>query len=279
MQTIAVLGVGAMGTAIVQGLENSGWGKLDLRLADTDGQRVTELVGDGYLAWTDPTLAAESARVVVLAVKPDVVADVLAAIAPVVGPGHVVVSIAAGVRLDRLEAALPGVPAVRAMPNTPALVGRAMTAYAAGVNVTDTDVADATAVLGAVGEVVAVAEADLDAVTAVSGSGPAYVFLLTEALAEAARSVGLAPEVAEQLARRTVIGAGALLEADAASPEELRRRVTSPNGTTEAAIHALELGGARRLIREAVEAATRRSVELGSVDPTPESAPLPDTSS
>lgn len=264
MDTVAVIGVGAMGTAIVRGLEGGGWSKLDLRLSDASVDRVGELGAAGHLAWTDPTIAAESARVVVLAVKPDVVPSVLADLAGVVGPGHVVVSIAAGVRLGTIEAALPGVPVVRAMPNTPALVGAGITGYAAGSAASAEDVAAAAGVLAAIGEAVEVDEADLDAVTAVSGSGPAYVFLLTEALAEAARAEGLAPDAADRLARQTVIGAGALMGADDAAPEELRRRVTSPNGTTEAALRSFEQDGFRRIVRKAVNAARVRSEELGA---------------
>lgn len=265
MHTIAVIGVGAMGTAIVKGLEAAGWGRLDLRLADADGNRVRELAAEGHLAWTDPTLAAESAKVVVLAVKPADMPGLLATISPVVGPRHVVVSIAAGVRLATLEGALPGVPVVRAMPNTPALVGAAITAYAVGSQVAPDDADAAEAVLGAVGRVVRVEESALDAVTAVSGSGPAYVFLLVEALTEAGVAEGLPADVAQDLARQTVVGAGALLGADPTGAAELRRKVTSPKGTTEAAIHAFELGGFRRLVRDAVAAARRRSEELGEV--------------
>ena len=126
------------------------------------------------------------------------------------------------------------------------------------------DLAVAAAVLAAIGDAVQVEESDLDAVTAVSGSGPAYVFLLAEALAEAARAEGLAPEAAGRLARQTVVGAGALLGSDPASAEELRRRVTSPNGTTEAAIRSFEQDGFRRIVRNAVSAARVRSEELGS---------------
>ncbi|MEX1286768.1 MAG: pyrroline-5-carboxylate reductase [Acidimicrobiia bacterium] len=264
MDTVAVIGVGAMGTALVRGLEAAGWQKLDLRLADARVERVGELGAAGHLAWTDPTIAAESARVVVVAVKPDVVADVLAELAPVLGPGHVIVSIAAGVRIATIEAHLPGVPVVRAMPNTPALVGAGITGYAAGSAASEDDVAAAAAVLSALGETVPVDEADLDAVTAVSGSGPAYVFLLTEALEEAARAEGLDPGAAAALARQTVVGAGSLLAADTAKPEELRRRVTSPGGTTEAALRSFEQDGFRRIVRSAVHAARTRSEELGA---------------
>lgn len=263
MLTVAVIGVGSMGRAIVDGLLAAGWSKLDLRLAVRTAEQASELSADGFLAWTDPTIAAESARIVVVAVKPDDQPAAWAALAPAVGPSHVVVSVAAGLTLATIEAALPGVPVVRAMPNTPVLVGRGVTAWATGTTVSEGDAVDAGSVLAAIGESIRVDEDDLDAVTAVSGSGPAYVFLLTEALEEAALAEGLEPDAARLLARRTVEGAGALLAGDPASAADLRRRVASPGGTTEAALHSFEQAGFRRIVRDAVHAARTRSEEMG----------------
>lgn len=262
--SIAVIGVGAMGTAIVQGLMEAGWERLDLRLADASVERVEALLAEGHIAYTDPTIAAESAEVVLLAVKPQVMDGVLAELAPVITDRHLVVSIAAGITTTAIEAALGDIPVVRCMPNTPALVGKGMTGLAPGTHATEAHLARAEELLAAVGQTVVVEEAQLDAVTGVSGSGPAYVFLLAEALEEAAIAEGLAPEHARLLAEQTVAGAGALLDSSPMTAEELRRQVTSPNGTTEAALRALENDGFRRVMRGAVRAATERSRELGA---------------
>ena len=262
--SIAVVGVGAMGTAIVQGLMEAGWEKLDLRLADASVERVEALLAEGHIAYSDPTIAAESAEVVLLAVKPQVMDAVLAELAPVVTPRHLIVSIAAGITTATIEAALGEVPVVRCMPNTPALVGKGMTGLAPGTHAGEAHLAQAEELLAAVGQTIVVEEEQLDAVTGVSGSGPAYVFLLAEALEEAAIAEGLAPEHARLLAEQTVAGAGALLGSSPMTAEELRRQVTSPNGTTEAALRSLENDAFRRVMRGAVRAATERSRELGA---------------
>ena len=218
-------------------------------------------------------LAAESSAAtdrnfgfVVLAVKPQSMADALADIAPLVARDAVVLSIAAGVRLKTLEAAFPtGQPVVRAMPNTPAQIGMGVTVAVPNAHVAGAQREAVDAMLAAVGQVAWVDdEALIDAVTAVSGSGPAYVFLLAECLAEAAREAGLPDALSELLARRTVAGAGALLaESDLAS-EALRRNVTSPGGTTAAALDVLMAAdGLKPLLIRAVERAKQRSIELG----------------
>lgn len=262
--SIAILGVGAMGTAILQGLLEAGWQKLDLRLADASPERVEQLLAEGHIAYTDATIAAESAEVVILAVKPQVMDGLLSDIAPSITPRHLVVSIAAGITTTRLEAALGAVPVVRCMPNTPALVGEGMTGLAPGTHASETHLARAEELLASVGQTVVVREDQLDAVTGVSGSGPAYVFLLAEALEEAAIAEGIEPEVARLLAGQTVVGAGRLLGSSPMTAQELRAQVTSPNGTTEAALASLENSGFRRIMREAVRAATERSRELGA---------------
>lgn len=262
--SIAILGVGAMGTAILKGLMEAGWEKLDLRLADTFGERVEQLLADGHIAYSDPTIAAESAEVVILAVKPQVMDELLNEIAPVITPNHLVVSIAAGITTGHIEAALGAVPVVRCMPNTPALVGEGMTGLAPGAHASEAHTARAEELMASVGQTVVVREDQLDAVTGVSGSGPAYVFLLAEALEEAAIAEGFEPELARQLASQTVVGAGKLLGVSPMTATELRRQVTSPNGTTEAALASLENASFRRMMRDAVRAATERSRELGS---------------
>jgi pyrroline-5-carboxylate reductase len=176
-----------------------------------------------------------------------------------------VLSIAAGVTLARLEGALaPGTPVVRAMPNTPALVGAGAAAVAAGSAASDSDVAWASSVLGAVGTVVVVSESLLDAVTGLSGSGPAYLFLIVEALVEGGVLAGLPRDVASSLAVQTLVGSGQLLASSSSGPEALRAAVTSPGGTTAAGLRALERGGVRAAFLDAVMAAAERSRELGA---------------
>ncbi len=177
--------------------------------------------------------------------------------------GALVLSIAAGVTIEALEAAAPGRPVVRAMPNTGALVGKGAAAIAAGTHATEGDLEVAERILGGVGIVVRVPESQLDAVTGLSGSGPAYVFLLAEALIEAGVLVGLSRDISDQLVRQTLLGAGTLLTEGDELPEALRAAVTSPGGTTAAGLQVLEAHGFRGALLEAVAAATRRSTELG----------------
>jgi pyrroline-5-carboxylate reductase len=174
-----------------------------------------------------------------------------------------VVSVAAGVPISVYEAALPGVPVVRSMPNTPAAVDEGMTAYCTGTHVDLGAEEKAAAVLGAVGKTIHLSEDLLDAVTAVSGTGPAYVFLLAEALTEAAIREGLPHHAAELLVDQTIRGAGVLLSESEKSAFRLRGEVTSPGGTTAAAMHVLEDGGFRALMEDAVRAAAQRSREMG----------------
>jgi pyrroline-5-carboxylate reductase len=254
-----------MGEALAVGLIDGGWdaGTIAVAEVDADRRRVLEdrLPAEVRVV-PNPAWAAADAEVLVLAVKPGDAVAALERCAEVLPEGALVVSIAAGVTLAALEAAAPGRPIVRAMPNTGALVGQGAAALAAGSAATELDLELAERVLGSVGIVVRVPEADLDAVTGLSGSGPAYVFLVAEALIEAGVLVGLSREVSDQLVRQTVLGAATLLEGDE-SPEALRAAVTSPGGTTAAGLQVLESHGLRAALLEAVAAATRRSNELG----------------
>jgi pyrroline-5-carboxylate reductase len=257
---LAVVGGGRMGTALAQGLCRAGWDPAWLAVVEVDEARRSQLAGalPGVAVLAEPA-AAEGA---VVAVKPAAAEAACRALARVGVPRWL--SIVAGVPLARLEAwAGPQVAVVRAMPNTPALVGAGMSALAAGSRAAEADMAWAEDLLGAVGQVARVAEEDLDAVTAVSGSGPAYVFLLAEALAEAGARAGLAPGLSARLAVATVAGAGRLLGEPGADPSALRAQVTSPGGTTEAALEVLEAGGLRRLVARAVAAASSRSRRIG----------------
>jgi pyrroline-5-carboxylate reductase len=202
--------------------------------------------------------------VILLAVKPQLMDEVLPPLAKLAGPQTLLLSIAAGRRIASFEKYLPGGAVVRAMPNTPASIGRGITAAVANRYVTPVQRALADDLLSAVGKVVWVDdEALLDAITAVSGSGPAYVFLLAECLAEAGRAAGLDARLAEELARATVSGSAALLEASDLSAAELRKNVTSPGGTTAAALEILGgEDGMQKLMTAAVAAATKRGRDL-----------------
>ena len=250
-----------MGEALVGGLLGSGWDAGDLAVVEPVEPRRKELA-NGYdgLAVVDQPVAADG---VVVAVKPG---DVEAACrAAAVAGVQRALSIAAGVPLAKLEDWLgAGVPVVRAMPNTPALVGAGAAAIAAGTHAGDEELAWAEDILGSVGVVVRVGESLLDAVTGLSGSGPGYLFLVAEALIEAGVLAGLPREVSRTLVTQTLLGSGRLLAESGDTPEALRAAVTSPGGTTAAGLRALEVAGVRAAILEAVLAATSRSRELGS---------------
>lgn len=262
MCKLAVLGGGKMGEALLGGLFATGWTtpddvmvveRLETRRQQLLG-RFPGLVVSGELppAGTD----------LVLAVKPADVEPVCAELADRRPPR--VLSIAAGVPTGRLEAMLPeGTRVVRAMPNTPALVGAGAAGIAAGALADAEDMAWATQILSAVGTVEVIEEDLLDAVTGLSGSGPAYVFLLAEAMIEAGVSVGLPLGVADALTRQTLLGAARLLAETGDDPGVLRANVTSPGGTTAAGLAVFERAGFRDLVADVVAAATRRSRELG----------------
>ena len=201
----------------------------------------------------------------VLAVKPQDVDALLAELAPVVTPAQTVVSVAAGVPTARIEQALPeGVAVVRCMPNTPALVDQAMTAVSAGAHADEEHLAVAESLLAAVGRVVRVPESQLDAVTALSGSGPAYFYFLVEAMIDAGILLGLPRALAAELIVQTAVGAATMLRDSGEHPVQLREAVTSPGGTTIAAIRELENHGVRAALLAAIEAAAVRSRELGA---------------
>lgn len=215
---------------------------------------------------TDNRVAAESAsEVLLLAIKPQILQTVAAEIAGSnsFSPKTLVISILAGVPLTRLETLFPAQPTIRAMPNTPATVGAGMTAIAAGTGVEERHLSLAEAIFQAVGEVVEVPEALMDAVTGLSGSGPAYVALMVEALADGGVAAGLPRATARRLALQTVLGTAQLLRETGWHPAELKDRVTSPGGTTIAGVVALERAGLRSALIEAVKAACYRSQELG----------------
>ena len=261
---IAFIGSGNMATALIQGLLARKTARPDELVAtDVRADALAALQRDYGIATTAKNVDACGADILVLSVKPQVMPSVLAELAAHIAESTLVISIAAGVPLAAIESQLPGRRAIRVMPNTPALVGAGATALAAGTHATAEDLRVARAIFESVGVVVEVPEALFNAVTALSGSGPAYVFYLAEALVEAGRSVGLSDEVASTLALQTVYGAAKLLHESGEAPADLRRKVTSPGGTTHAGVTTLDAREVREAVRACVTAARDRGQELG----------------
>lgn len=263
---VGVLGLGAMGSALVRG-----WLEAGLLAADrvTAYDVATEALQAtcarlGITPAVSPGEAAAGADLLLVAVKPQDVEVALSAALAGQPPGRpVVLSIAAGVTLARLESLAPERAVIRVMPNTPALVGAAASAYARGTHASDADAALAGALLGAVGRAIEVPEKLLNAVTGLSGSGPAYVYLAIEALADGGVRAGLPRATALELAAQTVLGAARMVLETGEHPGVLKDKVTSPAGTTIAGLAELERAGFRSALIEAVTAATRRADDLG----------------
>ncbi len=265
MVGVALLGGGRMGEALLAGLLEAGWEPDVCAVAevDPDRRRYLEEHFPEVRIVPSPAWAVADSEVVLVAVKPGEVPEVLAGAEPTMPADALVLSIAAGVTIETLEKCVPGRPVVHAMPNTPALVRRGAAAISGGSTADDTHLQLAEQVLGSVGTVVRVDEGLLDAVTGLSGSGPAYVFLMAEALVEAGVLVGLPREVAVTLTVQTLLGAATLLDEGAEGAEALRAAVTSPGGTSAAGLQALENHGFRAALLDAVSEATRRSRQLG----------------
>ena len=264
---LLLVGAGKMGGAMLDGWLARGLPGKAVVVADpaVDVDARVRWQAEGVsLSPAAPEALAPS--IVVLAVKPQIMGKVLPAVRPLKQDDSLVLSVAAGITLATLEAGLGPGRIVRSIPNTPAQIGKGVTVAVANAAVTGTDRAAVASLLSAVGTVHFIEdEALMDAVTAVSGSGPAYVFHLVECLAAAGARAGLPPALAMDLARQTVVGASALMEATGEAPDTLRRNVTSPNGTTQAALDVLMAGdGLSALMERAVAAATRRSRELGA---------------
>nr|WP_279587646.1 pyrroline-5-carboxylate reductase [Lysinibacter cavernae] len=273
MPTIAILGLGSMGGAILSGLRQpsvtvAGGIRVTNRSAANaavfdDADDVT-----AYATETDPEAnlkAVAGARVVLVAVKPWMVTDLLAEIKDALEPDAIIVSVAAGVTVATFEAALPShIAVIRSMPNTPAVVGKAVTGLSAGTRSTDADLQLVREVFETVGTVVVTPESQLDSLSAISGSGPAYVFLFVEKLTAAALALGFSPEDAKVLVETTFAGASELLVTSGEDPAELRRRVTSPKGTTEQAIKVFQEQIPDQVFIDATAAALKRSRELAA---------------
>ncbi|MVU83624.1 pyrroline-5-carboxylate reductase [Nocardia sp. ET3-3] len=270
MTRIAVIGGGRIGEALIAGLLESGRATKDLVVVEPVPARA-ELLAErfGIRTTTDIADAAKSADLIVVAVKPNDVDGVVAELGKAeLGDEHdqVLVSLAAGVPTTRMESRLPaGFPVVRVMSNTPMLVGQGMSALAAGRYARKEQLALVTEMMESVGKVVTVPEYQMDAVTAVSGSGPAYFFLIVEAMVDAGVGLGLTRDVATQLVVQTMLGSAALLDESGQSAPELRAAVTSPGGTTAAGLRELERNAVRSAFHDAFDAAKRRSAELGAV--------------
>lgn len=266
-QHLAFIGAGNMATALIRGLIASGTCRpSQISASDIRPDALAALAAnEGITTYGDNAGAVARAEVVVLSTKPQVLPSVLRELAPHLPRQALVISIVAGVSTTVIDAGLGrGTRVVRAMPNTPALVRAGATAIAAGAAAKDADLAVATAIFESVGVVERVSEPLLDAVTGLSGSGPAYVFLLIEAMTRAGIELGLAPASAGRLAAQTVVGAGKLLAESGEAPEELRRKVTSPAGTTAAGIERLQQLDFSAIVVEAIRRATERAAELGA---------------
>jgi len=262
---VTFIGGGNMATALISGLANPPRAHLEIRVCDpSDPARARLEKTFDVSTHTDSGTAIEGADVIVLAVKPQNMPTVLKGLAGKVLQEQLVLSIAAGITIGSISDYLGKGPAViRSMPNTPALIGHGITGVVAGRQCNDSQRRQAEEILSAAGELVWLDDEDLmDAVTAISGTGPAYYFLLTEALAAAAESFGLPAETADRLASMTCFGAGAMLASSPGEAAELRQRVTSPGGTTQAAMVVMDDGRFRELVFKAAEAARDRSREL-----------------
>ncbi|MCY1718307.1 pyrroline-5-carboxylate reductase [Microbacterium sp. SL62] len=269
---IAILGAGSMGGAILRGLVAAGLTEGGVTATNRSVAKAAELAElDGVTSVAlavNPagnTDAASAADIVLVGVKPAMVPDLLDEIAPHLRPGAIVVSLAAGVTLDTFAAHLgEGVSTLRSMPNTPSLVGRGVTGLAAGSAASADDVAVVRALFETVGSVLEVPESQIDALSTISGSGPAYVFLLVEEFTKAAVRMGFDDDQARLLAEQTFIGATALMASAEVDPAELRRRVTSPKGTTERAVAVLQGARLDDTFTTAAEAALARAKELAA---------------
>lgn len=261
---IAVIGAGAMGEVFVAGLLRSGTEPARLVISEKRAERAAEVAERYGVRCVGVAEAAREAATVLLLVKPQDVPGALEEMAEHLAEGAVVVSLAAGVRIASIEARLPQAAVVRAMPNTPAFVDLGITAISPGQSCSTAQSDYVESLLSAVGPVVRVDESLQDAVTATSGSGPAYVFLLIESMTDAAVGLGLSRDVAHRLVIQTVLGAATMAARPGADAAALREQVTSPGGTTAAALRAFADGDFAGLVSAAMAAARDRGRELGA---------------
>ncbi|KPJ62338.1 MAG: hypothetical protein AMS15_04255 [Planctomycetes bacterium DG_23] len=263
-EKIGFIGAGKMGSALIRGFIKAGTVDVQNVVAcDSDATAREKIAKEGVQVFSDNKEVAKNASVIFLAVKPDAVSKVLREIKDVVTQKHLVVSIAAGVRLEALEAQLEeGRRVIRVMPNTPALVGEMAAAFSLGKNATSEDGRLLQEILGVLGVAVQVDEGLMDAVTGLSGSGPAYIFLVIEALAEGGVKAGLPRDISLRLAAQTALGAAKMVLETGEHPERLKDMVASPGGTTIEGLAVLEKKGIRGAFIQAVEKAARKSKSL-----------------
>jgi pyrroline-5-carboxylate reductase len=262
---LAILGAGVMGETVLSGLLRAGWHADQIVATDRRLERQHELTARYGIKMLENTEAVAEAETVILVVKPQDMSDLLEEIAQAIKPGTLVVSLAAGVDTTFIESRLPeGVAVVRVMPNTPAQVDEGMAAISPGSHSTQDHLDRVTEILSATGRVITVPERYQDAVTAISGTGPAYLFFVVEAMIEAGVHLGLPRDTATELVVQTMLGSAKLLRETGEHPTVLRERVTSPGGTTAAAVRELEDHKVRAAFLRAMEAARDRSRELAA---------------
>jgi pyrroline-5-carboxylate reductase len=267
LKTLVLVGGGNMGEALVSGLIRSGhWKPSQILVCDVRHDQLAQLqLRYKVKACADNRWAAREADIILLAVKPQHMGSLLQEIGPIIQTSQLILSIAAGIPTAYIQKYLAkGVPVMRIMPNTPALVGEGAAAIARGRWAKASHEKIVQSIFETVGSVVTVPEKDMDAVTALSGSGPAYLFYLAEAMQDAGARMGLAPQIADSLVRQTLKGAGKLLAQSHEEARTLRQRVTSPGGTTEAALKFLEKKGIRASITKAIQRARQRAQELAT---------------
>ncbi len=259
----AIIGAGVMGETLLSGLVRAGRRVDQLMVGEKRAERAAELEDRYGVAVVSNREAAAKADTVALVVKPQDMADVLAEISPDLRPGQLVVSLAAGITTAFIESRVPeGVAVVRVMPNTPALVDEGMAAISPGSHCDETHLAEVESLMASTGKVLRIPEKQMDAVTAISGSGPAYIFFVVESMIEAGVHLGLPRTTATELVVQTLVGSAAMLRETGTHPVVLREQVTSPGGTTASALRELEIHRVRAAFLAAMEAARNRSREL-----------------
>ena len=275
IKQIAILGTGSMGKAILSGILAAGTSPADVRVTTKSKASADAIFSNHGVQATSlesnsaaNSSAAKDADLVILAVKPNMILETLSEVAAVLKPDCLVVSVAAGITTAAMEEQLSGNEAVvRAMPNTPSVVGLGVTGISKGSNVSDEKLDLAIELFSSVGKVLVVDESKIDALSTISGSGPAYVFYFAEKLITAAKYLGFSEQEASLMVKETFLGSATLLATSSSSPEELRQQVTSPNGTTMQATGRFDSADLERVFIEATEAALARAKELGRVKP------------